>query len=59
MSRARNEPEDQYSAEETARRRDDAIRRALGTRPKPQSEYVGKTKRAKARKRSRVKKAPQ
>ena len=34
--------EDQYSPEETARRRDEAIRRALNTPPKPQKEIAGK-----------------
>jgi hypothetical protein len=47
---------DQYSPEETERRRDEAIRRALGTPPKPQKELVGKSQRAKAQKQSRVKK---
>lgn len=42
------------SEDEIARRRDDAIRRALNTPPKPNSAYVGKGKRAKARKQSRV-----
>jgi hypothetical protein len=31
-----------YSDEETARRRDDAIRRTLNTPPKPLKAYVGK-----------------
>jgi len=35
-----------YSEEETARRRDEAIRRALNTPPKPQKEMVGKSGRA-------------
>jgi hypothetical protein len=35
--------DDQYTPEETARRRDEAIRRALNTPPKPQSEIVGKS----------------
>ncbi len=43
-----------YSEAETVRRRDEAIRRALNTPPKPNSAYVGKRKRAKTRKRSRV-----
>jgi hypothetical protein len=34
--------DERYSEEETARRRDDAIRRALNTPPKPQRELVGK-----------------
>jgi hypothetical protein len=34
--------DEQYSPEETARRRDEAIRRALNTPPKPHSEIVGK-----------------
>jgi hypothetical protein len=36
---------DQYSPEETARRRDEAIRRALNTPPKPQKEIAGKSSR--------------
>jgi hypothetical protein len=35
--------DDQYSPEETARRRDEAIRRALDTPPKPQKEIIGKS----------------
>jgi hypothetical protein len=35
--------DDQYSDEETARRRDEAIRRALNTPPKPQKEIAGKS----------------
>jgi hypothetical protein len=34
---------EEYSPEETARRRDEAIRRALNTPPKPQSEIAGKS----------------
>jgi hypothetical protein len=34
--------DDQYSPEETARRADEAIRRALNTSPTPQKEMVGK-----------------
>lgn len=33
---------EQFSEEETARRRDEAIRRALNTPPKPNKELVGK-----------------
>jgi hypothetical protein len=40
MSRKQDE---QYTPEETARRRDEAIRRALNTPPKPQSEIAGKS----------------
>jgi hypothetical protein len=43
-----------YSEQDTIQRRDDAIRRALATPPKPNSSYVGKGKRAKAGKKSRV-----
>jgi hypothetical protein len=43
---------DKFTPEETARRRDEAIRRALNTPPKPQKEIVGKSGRA-TRKRSR------
>jgi hypothetical protein len=35
--------DEQYTPEETARRRDEAIRRALNTPPKPHSEIVGKS----------------
>jgi hypothetical protein len=35
--------DEQYTPEEIARRRDEAIRRALNTPPKPQSEIVGKS----------------
>jgi hypothetical protein len=35
-------PREEYSPEETARRRDEAIRRALNTPPKPQKEIIGK-----------------
>jgi hypothetical protein len=37
---------EEYSPEKTARRRDEAIRRALNTPPKPQSEIAGKSGRA-------------
>jgi hypothetical protein len=50
--------DDQYSEKETEQRRDDAIRRALRTPPKPQKELVGQGKRAKAGEESRVKKTP-
>jgi hypothetical protein len=33
--------DEQYTPEETARRRDEAIRRALNTPPKPQKDMVG------------------
>lgn len=39
---AEREPEDQYEPDETARRRDEAIRRALNTPPTPQKRLVGK-----------------
>jgi hypothetical protein len=38
--------DDQYSPEETARRRDEAIRRALNTPPKPHKEIAGKSRRS-------------
>ena len=53
-SKAKETDDQKYSPEETARRRDEAIRRALSTPPKPNSAYVGKSKPAKARKRRRV-----
>jgi len=37
--------EDQYSVEETERHRDEAIRRALNTAPKPQREIAGRSAR--------------
>jgi hypothetical protein len=46
----------EFSEEEIAQRRDAAIRRALNTPPKPNSEYVGKSERAKARPSRRVQK---
>jgi hypothetical protein len=49
--------DEEYSEEEIARRRDDAIRRALKTPPKPLKEFVGKSERAVAHKDSRVRKA--
>jgi hypothetical protein len=45
--------DDQYSDEETARRRDGAIRRALNTPPKPQKEIAGKSGRPRKRSTSR------
>jgi hypothetical protein len=47
----------QFSDEETVRRRDEAIRRALNTPPKPHKESGGKSEDAKARRKNRVKKA--
>jgi hypothetical protein len=38
--------DDKLSAQETAQRRDAAIRRALNTPPTPTKELVGKTERA-------------
>jgi hypothetical protein len=43
--------------DEIERCRDDAIRRVLDTSPKPNSAYVGKGERAKAKKLSRVAKS--
>jgi hypothetical protein len=51
--------DDEYSAEETARRRDAAICRALNTPPKSLKDYVGKSERAIAQRKSRIKKAAQ
>jgi hypothetical protein len=48
-----------FTDEQIARRRDDAIRRALNTPPKPLKEIVGKSKRAIAQRKSRIKKAVQ
>jgi len=53
---------EEFTEEEIARRRDDAIRRALNTPPKPLKSYIGKSERAvemrgaKARKSVRAKK---
>jgi hypothetical protein len=44
---------DDSPPEEIAHRRDELIRRALGTPAKPMSDYVGKSERAKARKKKR------
>jgi hypothetical protein len=49
----------EFSNEETARRRDDAIRRAMNMRPKPFKDIVGKSERAKAQRKCRVTKAAQ
>jgi len=49
----------ELTEEEIARRRDAAIRRALNTPPKPLKEYVGKSKRAIAQRKSRIRKAAQ
>jgi hypothetical protein len=45
----KSDEDDQYSPEETARRRDEAIRRALNTPPKPQKEISGKSGRPRKR----------
>lgn len=47
-----------FSEAETVIRRDNAIRRALNTPPKPLKDYVGKSERAMAQREGRVKKAP-
>jgi hypothetical protein len=52
-------PIEQFSDEEIARRRDGAIRRALNTPHKPLKEYAGKSERAIAQRKSRVRKAAQ
>lgn len=43
-----------FGQEEIARRRDDAICRALSTPPKPIKELVGKSERAQSKRKSRV-----
>ncbi|SDR55107.1 hypothetical protein SAMN05519103_05037 [Rhizobiales bacterium GAS113] len=48
---------DAYSEEETARRRDAAIRRALNTPPMPLKSMVGKGKREASASKNRVKKS--
>jgi hypothetical protein len=55
MSHPADEPP--RSEEEIARIRDEAIRRALNTPPKPTKELIGKTERAIAQRESRVRKA--
>ena len=54
-----DDDDETYSDEETARRRDNAIRRALNTPPKPLKEFVGKSERAIARRKNRIKKTVQ
>jgi len=44
---------DELSEDEIARRRDEAIRRALSTPPKPLKEFVGKSERAIAHRKKR------
>lgn len=46
-----------YTEEEIARRRDEAIGRALDTPPKPLKEIAGKNERAQGQHKSRVRKA--
>jgi hypothetical protein len=50
---SRKQDDERYSPEETARRRDEAIRRALNTPPKPQSEIAGKGRKRRAPAKSR------
>jgi hypothetical protein len=52
-----HQSEQAYSDEEIAKRRDEAIRRALNTPPKPLKELVGKSERAIAQRESRVRKS--
>jgi hypothetical protein len=49
--------QDELSREEIVRRRDAAIRRALNTPPKPHSEMVGKTERAKNQRETKARRA--
>jgi len=53
-----DQSDEQYSAEETARRRDDAIRRALNTPPTPHKEMVGRVSRAQSKRGSRRRSRP-
>ena len=39
--------DEQYTSEETARRRDEALRRALNTPPKPRKQDSGRASKAK------------
>jgi hypothetical protein len=50
--------DDQYSEEETERRAREAIRRSFEMPYKPQKELVGRTPRARARKRKAAKGSP-
>ncbi len=50
---------DELDESEIVKRRDAAIRRALNTPPKPLKEFVGKSERAIAQRKSRVRKAAQ
>lgn len=54
-----NVKDEKYSDDEIARRRDEAIRRALNTPPRPLKELVGKSERAIAQRKSRVRKSAQ
>ena len=56
-----NMPDDpnELSPEEIAKRRDDAIRRALNTPHKPTKDLIGKTERAKAQRAARARRAKQ
>ena len=49
--------EAEYDEQETVRRMNDAMRRALNTPPTPTKEIVGKSERAIAQRESRVRKA--
>ena len=46
--------DEEISESDVARRRDDAIRRALNTPHKPLKEFVGKSKRARAQRHIRL-----
>jgi hypothetical protein len=54
----RLETENEYSPQETERRAHEAIRRSFEIPYKPQKELVGKTPRARARKRKAAKGPP-
>jgi hypothetical protein len=43
MPKPRNDADDTFSPEETVRRRDEAMRRALNTPPTPQKDITGKS----------------
>ena len=49
-----DKPEQELSAEEIARRRDAAIKRALNTPPTPTKELIGKTERAQSQAETRT-----
>lgn len=58
MLRTDDQPE-RFGDEETARRMEAGVRRALNTPPKPAKELIGKTERATAQREGRAREASQ